>query len=262
MFLNLTVRPHQLPRLFFRSNLLYSFTLIMIQLCIHSLSLFFLLITAMLIPGTQVSEEKRRESIHLTSFQSINLEVISYRFALTDNYTAMIFASNFHLNWHIPSSCATAPRQKYNPFSTVHPLHNQPLFSLQRTHKQKHTHLAHLGGWRETPSPQALSFLPSTPPWSFKIHSLTVEGIGHITSSPPHRTEALHLTLENVQASSTSSLRRGERFGLWDEGQRTVASLHAEELCCFWDRRRFFFKGVSLSIFDRKRRPLRIHPSV
>lgn len=63
-----------------------------------------------------------------------------------------------------------------------------------------------------------------SPPRPFKIHSLTVEGIGHITSPPPHRIEALHLTLEGVQASGTSGLRRGVRLRLRDEGQRTTAS--------------------------------------
>lgn len=113
------------------------------------------------------------------------------------------------------------------------------LSSAFKTHTQTKTHTSvPLGGWCETLSPQALH-LTSTPLWSVTIHSLTVEGIGHITSSPPHRTEALHLTLENVQASSSSGLRRGARFRLRDEGQYTTASLHAEELCCFWDRRSF-----------------------
>lgn len=44
-----------------------------------------------------------------------------------------------------------------------------------------------------------------------------------------------HLTLENIQTSSTSSLVRGEGFETWAEGRRAGASLHAEELCCFGD---------------------------
>ena len=94
------------------------------------------------------------------------------------------------------------------------PSHHQPPFSLQRKHKIK-THTSgpySVDGVR--PFHLELSVEPLTPPRSFKILSLTVEGIGHITSSPPHRTEALHLTLEIVQASSPSVLRRGERFGL------------------------------------------------
>lgn len=118
-----------------------------------------------------------------------------------------------------------------------HALHYQKPLVL-KTQKHTHTQSIQVDGVRPFHLKFSLYFT-SNPLWSFKILSLTVEGIGHITSSPPHRTEALHLTLEIVQASSTSGLRRGDRFWLRDEGQRTASSLHAEELCCFPDKRSF-----------------------
>lgn len=87
-------------------------------------------------------------------------------------------------------------------FPATAPTSTSPLLSLQ------HKHLAHLGGFSETTSPPAS---PSTPLWSSLIHSLTVEGIGPSTSSPPHRTPALHLTLAVVQSSITWGPRRGAR---------------------------------------------------
>lgn len=140
-----------------------------------------------------------------------------------------------------------AVQQQQHQNSSVNVLHHQPLFNLQHTY----THLAHLVDGVKS-SHLTLSALPL---WSFKIFSLTVQGIGHITSSPPHRIEALHLTLENIQASSTSGLRRGKRFMLWAEGQCIAASLHAEELCCCFRDRRSFLWFLSFNLW-RKRWPL------
>lgn len=53
----------------------------------------------------------------------------------------------------------------------------------------------------------------------------------HLITPPPTGPKALQQTLENAQAGSTLCLRRGERFGLRDEGQRTAASLRADALC-------------------------------
>ena len=170
----------------------------------------------------------------------MSVEIIAGRFALMDNYTAVIFFSNFHLNC-CDSLAAVQPKEDEAEKKT------QLVFPYVLFPSAAHTS----GSFHQDcvrPSLPRSSSPHLCPLWSFKIHSLTVEGIGHIGPAPPCRTEALHITLESVQAGSASGLRRGAGWRLWDEGQRTAASCMLRSSAAFQTGGVFY--DLSLSMFD------------